>query len=361
MGISLGLGEPSFGDITRGLRVLLSGYGLTNLDPSRNGLGLNNVLYVSLLLNYFERRIAKQETAGQLLLVEEPEAHLHPQLQRILLATLQQKNVQVFITTHSTYITSGVSLVHQVVLTSGGGAATQSIKPSTIPTMTPDDIADLDRYLDATRSSLLYARKVLLVEGPAEQFLLPPLVRQVMGINLDELGIAVIPIYGTHFNVYAKLFGPNGICKKCAVLADGDLVPSDADINTPLDDEATAAPALDEPHNLNITENAFVQSFQCDTTFERELTLAGNLEMFENAAREIGAPQIASLLQNARDEITLGIDVDLEPIKGRVLNTAKRFGKARFAQLASKHASQATELPEYIRNAINWLTDHEAH
>lgn len=99
MNISLGLGEPSFSDITRGLKVLLSGYGLRNLDPSRNGLGLNNMLFMSMLLHSFERRIARQETAGQLLLVEEPEAHLHPQLQRILLATLQRKQVQVFITT----------------------------------------------------------------------------------------------------------------------------------------------------------------------------------------------------------------------------------------------------------------------
>ena len=108
MGVSLGLGQPSFADISRGLKVLLSGYGLENLDPSRNGLGLNNVLYISMLLNYFERRVAEGKTAGQLLLVEEPEAHLHPQLQRVLLSTLQRRNVQVFITTHSTHVTSGV-------------------------------------------------------------------------------------------------------------------------------------------------------------------------------------------------------------------------------------------------------------
>jgi putative ATP-dependent endonuclease of the OLD family len=60
MGVSLGLGEPSFSDISRGLRVLLSGYGLSDLDPARNGLGLNNVLYISMLLSYFEGRVAEQ-------------------------------------------------------------------------------------------------------------------------------------------------------------------------------------------------------------------------------------------------------------------------------------------------------------
>jgi putative ATP-dependent endonuclease of OLD family len=222
MGVSLGLGEPSFTDLSRGLRVLLSGYGLDNLDPGRNGLGLNNVLYISMLLNYFEGRVAERKTAGQLLLVEEPEAHLHPQLQRVLLATLQRKNVQVFITTHSTHVTSAVPLSSQVILTSTGGPASKFAKPTAIPGLVPQDVADLERYLDATRSSLLYARKVLLVEGPAEQFVIPPLVKKVLGIDLDEEGIAIVPIFGTHFASYAKLFGPGGIQKKCAILTDGD-------------------------------------------------------------------------------------------------------------------------------------------
>ena len=103
--VSLGLAEASFADIARGLKGASLRLRPYQSDPGRNGLGLNNILYISMLQHYFERRVAEQKTAGQLLLVEEPEAHLHPQLQRVLLATLQRKNVQVFITTHSTHIT----------------------------------------------------------------------------------------------------------------------------------------------------------------------------------------------------------------------------------------------------------------
>jgi len=353
MGISLGLGEPSFTDISRGLQVLLSGYGLTNLDPGRNGLGLNNVLYISMLLNYFESRVAEAKKAGQLLLVEEPEAHLHPQLQRVLLATLQRKNVQVFITTHSTHVTSGVPLDCQIVLTSTGGPVAKFTKPTAIPALEPADVADLERYLDATRSTLLYARKVLLVEGPAEQFVIPPLVKQVFGIDLDEEGVAVVPIFGTHFSSYAKLFGPGGIEKKCAILTDGDLIPSDADPNA-AQEEGDDEPAP-EREDLNALRGPYVEIFTCQTTFERELTLAGTLPMLVAATREVGAPHAANALQHLQQQVAGGGRPNLNAAKDRVLRTAKRVGKARFAQVVSKHTSLATAVPQYVRNALDWL------
>ena len=353
MGVSLGLGEPSFTDISRGLRVLLSGYGLSDLDPRRNGLGLNNVLYMSMLLNYFECRVAEQKTAGQLLLVEEPEAHLHPQLQRVLLAALQRKDVQIFVTTHSTHVTSGVPLSSQIVLTSDGGPATKFAQPTAIPALGAGEIADLERYLDATRSTLLYARKVLLVEGPAEQFVIPPLARKVLDIDLDEEGIAVVPIYGTHFASYAKLFGPGGIQKKCAILTDGDLRPSDATPNLgEEEDEDERAP---QRQDLAQLRGDFVEIFACETTFERELTLPGTLGMLTAAAREIGAPRVADALQRLEEEVAAGRGPNLNGAKDSVLRTAKKFGKARFAQVVSKHVNSATSVPEYIRNALNWL------
>lgn len=219
--------------------------------------------------------------------------------------------------------------------------------------MNTENIADLERYLDATRSSLLYARKVLLVEGPAEQYIIPRLAKTVLGIDLDEEGIAVVPIFGTHFESYAKLFGPSGIQKKCAILTDGDLLPSDADPNTAgEEDEENPAPSRQE---LNTLRGQYVEIFTCQTTFESELTLHGTLEMLEAAAREIGAPRLANALGQLRDQVAAGQRPDLTAAKDRVLRAAKRFGKARFAQMISKHASTATDMPQYLRQALEWL------
>jgi putative ATP-dependent endonuclease of OLD family len=358
MGVSLGLSEATFADISRGLKVLLSGYGLTSLDPSRNGLGLNNILYISMLQHYFECRVAEARTAGQILLVEEPEAHLHPQLQRVLLATLQRKTVQVFITTHSTHITSGVPLSSQIILTSSGGAVSTCVKAATIPGLEHGDIADLERYLDATRSSLLYARRVLLVEGPAEQFVIPRLVKSVMNVDLDEAGIAVVPIFGTHFKPYARLFGAGGIDKRCAVLTDGDQLPSDAEPEIAAEvDETNPGPTVGEIDGLRGTN---VEVFRCETTFEREITLPGTLVMLEKAVREIGSPGSADYLRDLSVMPAPRQTAGMRVAKDKVLRVAKRFGKGRFAQLVSKYTDDAVELPDYIREAVEWLMQNAA-
>ena len=333
---------------------------MVDFEPARNGLGLNNILYVSMLLEYFRRRTIRPDTAGQLLLIEEPEAHLHPQLQHVLFTKLRESPFQTFVTTHSTHISSAASLDSLVFLTAGSDAATTATVAAKVPDLQPADKADLERYLDATRSTLLFARKVMLVEGPAEVFLIPILVKQVMDVDLERLGISVVAIHGVHFAAYAKLFCADGLRKKCAIVTDGDLTPSDA---TPVpggeDDDQPLEMRADD---LAQFANDYLRIFTCETTFERTLAMPGLLEMLEQTCAEIGAPRISQRLADARTAIELiyGEDESDQALAGldmAVLNTAKRFGKARFAQIASKHCATASHIPEYIRNAVEWLTN----
>ena len=64
MGVEVGMAAPCFNDVSRGLTVLLSNDGLKRFEPQRNGLGLNNVLYISMLLRVFERRMAEEKRQG---------------------------------------------------------------------------------------------------------------------------------------------------------------------------------------------------------------------------------------------------------------------------------------------------------
>jgi putative ATP-dependent endonuclease of OLD family len=354
MDVALGLAEPSFAAVIRALRILLTNNAMENFDPSSNGLGLNNILYVSILIEYFNRRLEQKKSAGQIILFEEPEAHLHPQLQLALFKALSALPFQTILTTHSTHITAHAGLPSYVVLTQTGLPAVASCVPAVSAKLTPPQVSDLERYLDATKSSLLFARKVMLVEGPAELFLIPPLIKQIKKIDLEREGISVIPIYGVHFDVYAKLFADGALPKKCAIVTDGDLAPSDATPGLEGEDELPAPP------DLSKLEADFVKVFSCKTTFERALVFEGTLEMFARAAEGVGAPKVAARLRAGLAALPSATDeqkqIILNKMRESVLNTAKRFGKARFAQMAARHILHASVMPRYLADAVDWLT-----
>lgn len=358
MTIDVGLAEPTFQSVVRALRLLLSDDAITDADPSSNGLGVNNILYIAILIEYFKTRLERENSAGQLILFEEPEAHLHPQLQLSLYAALEALPFQSILTTHSTHITAQAGLNKFVTLTNVGSGSSHSSVPSACDDLSEDDVADLERYLDATKSALLFARKVILVEGPAELLLIPALVKHVMGRDLDREGITVVPIYGVHFDVYAKIFSKQGLPKKCAIIADGDLTPSDAAASDLSEEDAPFTVP-----DLRKLENKYVKVFSNATTFERAITQRGNMEMVAAAAQSLGAASVATQLRRwARAWATceLGSEeakVIAENCRVKVLNTAKRYGKARFAQVAARHISSAQMLPSYIREAVDWLAE----
>src|ERR1700730_1149822 len=107
----------------------------------------------------------------------------------------------------------------------------------------------------------------MLVEGAAELLLVPPLVKKVLGIDLEREGISLVAIHGVHFGPFTRLFSDDCLPKRCAIVADADLDVEDV----PEGDDPVENPALTD------LEGPYVRAFVGATTFERELTLEGNL------------------------------------------------------------------------------------
>jgi len=106
-------------------------------------------------------------------------------------------------------------------------------------------------------------------------------------------------------------------------------------------------------------ESAYVKVFACPVTFERAYTMENTLPMIIKTIEECGYPNVLQKIKEKADELAIAFDDEeeleiLNGIRKRVLKSAKRSGKARFSQIASKHVEPG-EIPPYIKDAVNWL------
>jgi len=222
----LRLAASSAEDVVRALRVLLEQNLLLPLNTT--SLGLANILYLALSLIEIEKRESINKPIGQneyeyvILAIEEPEAHLHPHVQRIIFRDFLKRS-PLILSTHSSHIAS-VAPIDSILMFRKpspieGAQISSTARLSNV--LEPSEIEDIERYLDVTKAEILFARAVIFIEGDAEEFLLATLARLV-GIDLDRLGITVCNIRGTNFKPYISFVGPQGLNIPYAVLTDGD-------------------------------------------------------------------------------------------------------------------------------------------
>lgn len=178
--------------------------GPTGHSRGRFGLGSNNLLFMAceLLL------IGKEQDGLPLLLIEEPEAHLHPQRQLRLMEFLEsatkaegdRRAVQVIVTTHSPNLASKISLKNLVLLQ--GQRAFSLDEQET--ELAAGDYRFLERFLDVTKANLFFARGLLIVEGDSEAILLPTLA-ELLGHDLTEHGVSIVNVGGVGLRRYSRI------------------------------------------------------------------------------------------------------------------------------------------------------------
>ncbi len=186
---------------------LLEKLNLTFDAETTQGLGYQNALYIAaelLLLN--------RESISSFLLIEEPEAHLHPQLQMKFLKYMlhllnndYKDKMQVFITTHSPNITSKVN-PEKIILST---AKNKKIKMWSLrkgeTKLDDKDYIYLHKFLDVTKSNMFFAKGIIMVEGPSEEILIPAIAK-AMDFNLEDYGVSIVNVNGVGFSRFSNIF-----------------------------------------------------------------------------------------------------------------------------------------------------------
>ncbi len=343
----LAFDDPRFNRIVGSLRAKIGE--LSALDMDQNGLGFNNLLYMAVLLAAISGAPAAEEPTLRVLLVEEPEAHLHPQLQDLLMRFLEeraQKGTQVIVTSHSPNFASSARVERLTVMTRPAG---QALPEARVPRDFGLEAKQLDylrRFLDVTKAALFFARAVILVEGVAEQLLVPEIARR-LNRPLAPNGVAVINIGGVAFPPFTDLFGGDRLPNRLAVISDGDAQPADDE------DREGAEPAL-SPRATGLQERASdeVGVFLSHRTLEWDLAVAGENVKVMLEALSVVKPRAGPRLS---DEVA---EVDSSEAADRLLDNIKDV-KGVFAQeLAERISNPEVELevPTYLRDAIEWVT-----
>jgi putative ATP-dependent endonuclease of OLD family len=376
----------------------------------QNSLGQNNLIYIATVLGDIKDQIKENKIPHFALLIEEPEAHLHPQLQLSLYSFLRDsstsKNSQLFITTHSPTLTSKVPLKNLILLDSQAYKLNEQFKDRITEEIVEDTVKDkkltvsvfkfrrqqLERYIDVTKSQLLFAKAILFVEGISEELLISAFTA-VQKYRLEDYRIELVNIGGTSFYPFIHLFNSNqskkSISKPVSILTDNDKFPSSkkkefsfdkliADDYKKLDELDAAIQKAEVSSRIpNITsainEKETIKIFFAEKTLEYELALANIANTKEGIENnflfkyiKMKRPEKAEAILNYVDAVTAE-ELTVDQQRKTAILLWKSFpSKAAFSQNLSlyilknlKRAQKEFIIPKYIRKSLKHLKDTE--
>lgn len=393
-------------DIARDLRFKLADHGIEPEDLRYSGHGYANLLYMATIAVELEK---VNDADLTLFLVEEPEAHLHPQLQAAVLSFLDEQaeksrkpiadsqgpagELQVIVATHSPNLSAWVESKKLVFFRSflpapaideeavaeeaphdlAGVPAeiTTEIEPNPvmpvhrrrretrcIPLMALEldsvERRKVDRYLDVTKSALLFGGRVLLIEGIAEALLLPVIAKKVvLKTEPEKLRLfrsaVFVPIDGVDFEPYAKLllspYNEVRIADRLVVLTDGDGGEVAEGVITP----GTGRKRNLEAIAARLGASDLFEVVINDYSLETELVRAGNEALLKRAYVTLH-PRSAEKWDAAAGQAGAAQAMAIQ----KLFETTR---KGDFAQLVADEINNgaAFTVPVYLKTAIEAL------
>lgn len=351
--VSLKLAPQDVNKLVRSLQLLIDS-GLRTI--SQASTGSSNILFLTLKLLKLQHSIQQAEQEFTFLAIEEPEAHLHPHIQRLLFDYFynSEANLNTILTTHSPHIASSAPLSSLIVFKEQSiGNLTSTLGYSLANSnLSDNDVEDMSRYLTVTRGEILFARGVILVEGDAEEFLIPELANK-LGYELDKKGISICSVAGTNFSPYVKFL--NSIGTPFTIITDRDPLNLPVPLGITRIDELLEL--IDPAYLAGInSEAAIVSAGQDQGIFTNTQTL--ETELINSPILKIIVCDV--LLDEHGDRLRVGPIIEswknnqVQVEISALLRYIEEIGKGRFAKRLSDRLPVG-HCPQYIVSAFEYI------
>lgn len=350
------------------------------LPESYSGLGSRNLILILLtLLGYYREFASRGSTPGlHLVFIEEPEAHLHPQMQEVFIEQLANVaslfpsldtrahswRPQFVVSTHSSHVANRAEFsairYFRVVesLEQGDGSHADVLDLSTAPGL---DVDFLHHYLTLTRSDLFFADKAILVEGTSERLIVPVAIRKSQHRFTNQY-VTLMEVGGAYAHIFFPLLDFLGI--PTLIITDIDTIgPKEGkkrDAATTVHEGHSTSNATIKnwfPEVAEQTPQALLKAAKSDAIIRGNRYLAYQVPEGDEGGCGRTFEDSFILANPESNNLELTGDAKQDELLARELAGAQK--KSEFAiHFAIKETSWQT--PRYIQLGLDWLLAYPA-